>query len=219
MSALRPLAIQEADLAPGLRHLELFTFEGLMTLLWHDAPGSSLGVVACSGAMGGLLGPADGLYHDLGVAFASEGVAFVRVGYRQPNDLPSCVVDVATAIQLLQRRGVTRVVVIGHSFGGAVAVRVGVALPDVVVGVVTLATQSAGCEVAGGLHGCPLLLVHGDADELLPVAASETVRDLAGGGELVVLPGVGHLLTQASAQLRPLVYDWARAALVGDETR
>ena len=37
----------------------------------------------------------------------------------------------------------------GHSFGGAVAVAVGVGLPEHIAGVVTFATQSAGCEGAG----------------------------------------------------------------------
>jgi pimeloyl-ACP methyl ester carboxylesterase len=105
----------------------------------------------------------------------------------------------------------------GHSFGGAVAVRVGAALPAVVAGVVTLATQSAGCEVAPHLAGRPLLLFHGDADELLPVAASETVRSLAGGGDLVVLAGTGHLLTGATARIRERLSWWVPAVLDGPQ--
>ncbi len=50
----------------------------------------------------------------------------------------------------------------------AVAVRTAVVMPGSVVGVVTLATQSAGCEVAGALDGRALLLFHGERDELLP---------------------------------------------------
>lgn len=210
---LRPLAVQEVEVAPRLRHRELFTLGGLLTLVWHDAPASEAAVVACGGAMGGLLGPAEGLYHDLGTALSARGIAVVRVGYRRPGDLAACVVDVAAATDLAVRRGARRVVVVGHSFGGAVAVRVGVALPGVVAGVVTLATQSAGCEVATKLRGRPVLLVHGDADELLPVATSETVQRLA-AGDLVVLAGAGHLLTQAAAELRSLLLDWIPAALV-----
>lgn len=209
---LRPLAVQEVTVAPGLRHVELFTLDGLLTLLWHDAPASEAAVVACGGAMGGLLGPADGMYHDLGTALSARGVAVVRVGYRRPGDLAACVVDVAAATELLAGRGTRRVVIVGHSFGGAVAVRVGAALSGTVAGVVTLATQSAGCEVATELRGRPVLLVHGDADELLPVAASETVRHLA-GGELVVLEGAGHLLTQSGRELRRLLPDWIVAVL------
>jgi pimeloyl-ACP methyl ester carboxylesterase len=66
-----------------------------------------------------------------------------------------------------------------------------------VTGVVTFATQSAGCELAGGLGDTPLLLFHGDRDEILPFEASEVVRTIAGHGELVRLPGDGHLLAKS----------------------
>ena len=96
----------------------------------------------------------------------------------------------------------------GHSFGGAVAINVALAMPVPVVGVVTLSTQSAGCERADELGDRPLLLLHGDRDELLPVATSETVRMIAGTGELVVLPGAGHLLTEAADELRTRLIEW-----------
>ena len=189
LDALAVLAAQEVEITPELRHLELYTMRGLLTILWHAPSGAAAGdgatgsdgavgergaVVACGGAMGGLLGPAEGLYHRLGVHLAGQGASVLRVSYRRPNDLDACCLDVAAAVQLAVGDGAARVVVMGHSFGGAVAVQVGVALPSTVAGVVTFATQSAGCEVAGGLGGRPLLLFHGDRDELLPVQASES---------------------------------------------
>src|SRR4029079_8006774 len=104
--------------------------------------------------------------------------------------------------------GAEQVVTMGHSFGGAVAVRVGVALPTMVAGVVTFATQSAGCEVAGGLAGRPFLLFHGDRDEILPLDASAIVRDIAGGGERIVLAGDGHLLANSGDVLWERLMDW-----------
>ena len=121
----------------------------------------------------------------------------MRVSYRRPNDLEACTIDVAAAVQLLSGAGAERVVTMGHSFGGAPAIRVAVGLDPLVTGVVTFATQSAGCEAAAGLHGKPLLLFHGERDEILPVEASEVVRMMAGGGELVRLPGDGHLLAKS----------------------
>ena len=203
---------QAVEVGPDLRHLELFTMQGLLTVLWHGPPDAEGVVVALGGAMGGLLGPADGLYHDLGCRFADDGIATVRVSYRAPNDFGRCVLDALAVADLAARGGARRFVTMGHSFGGAVAVQLGMAMGDFTAGVVTLATQSAGCEDAEGLQGTPLLLLHGDRDELLPVFASQVVHQLAGGeGELVVLPGAGHLLTEAGAELRERLSSWIPA--------
>lgn len=223
LDAIGGIAVTEAWLTPTLRHVEIFTRHGLLTVLWHgdqEAPGV---VVACGGAMGGLLGPADGLYQDLGVALAEVGIGVMRVGYRRPNDLDACVLDVGAAAEMAHRSGAVRFVTMGHSFGGAVAVAAAVALPLVddagVAGVVTLATQAAGCEGAAGLDGRPFLLFHGDRDEILPSFASVVVRDLAGDGEVVMLPGAGHLLREAGASdvIRDRLSTWIPAVLSGGE--
>jgi predicted esterase len=213
LEAIGVLADQEVRVAPGLRHLELYTARGLLTVLWHGRGDERAAVVACGGAMGGVLGPAGGLYHTLGTELVEHGIATLRVGYRRPNDLDACCLDLAAAVQLAVGNGAERVVTWGHSFGGAVAVRVGVALPQFVVGVVTFATQSAGCEVAGGLADRPMLLFHGERDEILPVEASATVRELAGTGELVVLPGDGHLFAKSGDILRERLLEWLPGVL------
>ena len=203
------LAVQEKEIAPGLRHFEVYTWSGLLTLLWHGDPASERVLVAGGGAAGGLLGPASGLYHDLGVALATRGIGTVRLSWRRPNDIPMCSHDMAAACEMAAMRGARSFVTMGHSFGGAIAVRVAVAFPGLVRGVVTLATQSAGCENAAGLAGRPLLLIHGENDELLPPAVSETVNMLAGGGgELVILPGTGHLLSEVADDLRSRLVEW-----------
>ena len=50
--------------------------------------------------MGSLLGPAGGIYHDLGERFAADDIATIRVGYRRPNHFPYCVHDLAAAADL-----------------------------------------------------------------------------------------------------------------------
>ncbi len=207
LDRLRVLAKQDVLVTPGLRHIEGFTLEGLLTFLWHGDSGAERVVLMCGGAMGGLLGPAGGLYHDLGEAFAAGGMGTIRVGYRRPNDLDACVLDVAGAADLAHRNGGRRFVLVGHSFGGAVAVNAGCMLRPMVAGVVTLSTQSAGCERAAALRR-PLLLLHGDRDELLPVMASQAVQALAGTGELEVLAGAGHLLVEAADHLRARLRSW-----------
>jgi predicted alpha/beta hydrolase family esterase len=213
LDLLGVIASQDVMLTPSLRHVEMYTMRGLLTLLWHE-PADDVEVVPaalvlCGGAMGGLLGPADGLYHRLGVEWAARGVPVLRVSYRRPNDLDACCIDVAAAVQLaIGGAGADRVVVMGHSFGGAVAVRVGVGLDAMVAGVVTFATQSAGCEVAGGLAPRPLLLFHGTRDEILPFESSEMVRMIAGTGEVVALPGDGHLLAKSGDAMWDKLEEW-----------
>jgi pimeloyl-ACP methyl ester carboxylesterase len=209
------LAHQQVEVAPGLTHHELFTLHGLLTVLWHGDP-EAPGVVLCmGGAMGGLLGPAHGLYHELGVALGEQGIQTLRLGYRKPNDLPRCVHDAAAIAELACRGGGRQVVVLGHSFGGAVAIQLAAALPEVVSGVVTFATQSAGCEGAGQIPAeLPLLLFHGDRDELLPADCSFIVREIAGHGEVVLLPGAGHLLADEGPRLLDRLLDWLPPVLL-----
>ena len=97
LDLLEVLAIEEVEVDPGLRHLELYTLAGLLTLLWHGPRDADQVVLTMGGGMGGLLGPAGGLYQDLGRTFAADGIATVRVGYRRPNDLGRCIHDVAAA--------------------------------------------------------------------------------------------------------------------------
>jgi alpha/beta superfamily hydrolase len=205
---LRVLAVQAVQITPMLRHVEIYTMSGLVTLLWHGPDDASAVCLAAGGAMGGLLGPGDGYYHDLGEMLAVQGFGCIRVSYRRPNDLGACIADVAAAGLLAERSGAERYVTVGHSFGGAVAIGAAIdgPLAESVTAVCTLATQSAGCEQASLLQGRPLLLVHGDRDEILPVFASEAVNQLAGGhGQMEVLPGAGHLLRENGSA------DWLRA--------
>jgi pimeloyl-ACP methyl ester carboxylesterase len=209
LELLEALSVQEVEITPGLAHLEIYTLHGLLSILWHGPRDARDLVVTCGGGMGSVLGPADGLYHALGCQLAdAHGIATMRVGYRKPNDLSRCVHDVAAAADLASRSGARGFVVVGHSFGGAVAIQAAIVLGAHCRGVVTLATQSAGCEHASELGDTPLLLFHGTDDEILPAETSTVVQMLAGHGEVVLLPGAGHLLTQAATELRERLSVW-----------
>jgi hypothetical protein len=217
LEALQPLASTEVEITPTVRHREVFTRRGLLTVMSHlpaDVDRQPAAIVACGGAMGGMLGPGRGLYHQLGERWAGRGVPVLRVGYREPNNLDLCAHDVACGVELARDAGAARVVVMGHSFGGAVAVRTAVVMAASVVGVVTFATQSAGCEVAGALEGRPLLLFHGDRDELLPPEASHVVAAIAGHGEVVILPGEGHLLASSDDAITERLDEWLPGVLL-----
>jgi hypothetical protein len=209
LELLEALGVEEVAVTPALAHLEIYTMRGLLTILWHGPRDATDVVLTCGGGMGGVLGPADGVYHALGCELAEQhGIATLRVGYRNPNDMSRCVHDVAAAGDLASRSGARRFVVIGHSFGGAVAIQAGVVLGAHCRGVITLSTQSAGCEHAEELGETPLLLLHGTDDEILPPETSSVVQMLAGHGEVVLLPGDGHLLSQSAREVHDRLAAW-----------
>ena len=217
LDRLGVLAMQVVPVDDGLDHLELYTTEGLLTILWHGAADLEPVVVCVGGAMGGLLGPDGGLFHQLGRRLVPEGIGVLRVGYRRPNDLATCVVDTLAAMELAGRHGARRFVTMGHSFGGAVAIQAAARLDrSTVPGVVTLATQSAGCEPAEELADRDLLYFHGTADAILPHFASEMVRMLAGAGELVLLEGADHMLRPAGAEILGRLVDHVPTVLAAD---
>jgi len=217
LDALGIMASQQAIIGQNLRQVEMYTRRGLLSLLWHEPDGDAqkVGVVMVGGAMGGTLGPGDSLFHALGEALVAVGVPSIRLSYRKPNDMDSCCVDTAAAVQLLVGSGADTVVIMGHSFGGAVAIRVAVGLSEMVCGVVTFATQSAGCEIAGGLQTTPLLMFHGDSDSILPLEASEVVRAIAGTGDLHVMHGDDHLLAKSHDVMFSTTMEWLNTVFAG----
>ena len=216
LEALHALATSEVEIAAGLLHREVYTARGLLSALVHEpaAPlATPAAIVMCGGALGGLLGPGHGLFHELGRRWSARGVRVVRIDYRTPNELDRCAHDLACGVEWARDAGAERIVVMGHSFGGAVALRTAVVMSASVVGVVTFATQSAGCEVAGALDGRPLLLFHGDSDELLPSESSRMVQMIAGSGEVVLLPGDGHVLARSDDAILQRLDEWLPAVL------
>lgn len=223
LDKLGVLAMQTVAIDDGLDHLEIYTMEGLLTVFWHGSEQAERVVVCLGGAMGGTLGPDGGLFHRLGRELLPLGIGVLRVSYRQPNDLNLCVHDALAVMELAARHGAHRFVTMGHSFGGAVAIQAAAHLDkQSVPGVVTLATQSAGCEPAEKLGDRNLLYFHGTQDQILPHFASEMVRMLAGTGELVLLDGADHLLKPAGDEILarlidhlPQVFDTADTADAG----
>ena len=201
LDLLEALARQEVAITPTLRHVEVFTMRGLLTILWHGDPDAEAVVVVCGGAMGGLLGPADGFYQWLGdeVATRGSGIGVLRVGWRRPNDIDLCTLDLLAAADLAARGPAPSASSpAGHSFGGAIAVRAGMAMGDWTRGVVTFATQSAGCEEARGPHRAAARVPRRPRrDPPADLRARSWASSSAVRPTSAICEGAGHLLTEA----------------------
>jgi len=197
-----------AELRPGLRLVEIYTMQRMLKLLWFGDPAASDVVMLLPGGMGGFAGAARAAYFELGDRCAAKGRGAIAVDYRKPGDLDRSLLDVCAAIDWSMREGGRRFATVGHSFGGAVAIQTATTLGGHCVGVITLATQSAGCEVAGLLDNIPLLLVHGEHDTILGPENSAMVAHMAGKGDLRIVEGAGHGLEEARDELIEMIDSW-----------
>ena len=201
--------------------IELPSARGPIPVLFDSVEGATAAVAMVGGADGGFDGPAEALYPTLTEDFAERGVTSLRLDFRIhkfPNDVEAGAYDLLHGIAALEARGVRRVGLVGHSFGGAVVIEAGSRAPKVQA-VVTLATQTAGAERTPRLAPTPLLLIHGRDDTRLSPRCSEQLHDMAGEPKrLVILDGATHSLRQRRAEVRQLVVDWLDSyLLVADE--
>ena len=204
---LRITGVEPGDEVAGARKLTLATTRGRIPVVLHSAPEAVRAALCVSGAIGGFDGPAM-LYPRLGLAMPKRGITIARMDYRSPNEFGECLVDAMAALTFLGGIGHQRVALIGHSFGGAVAINAGT-LGQIVTTVIALSSQLAGAHVAGELAPRPLMLIHGAADTILSHESSQAIFERAGEPKLLkLLPGVGHGLAEAADEVYQLVSDW-----------
>jgi len=115
-----------------------------------------------------------------------DRVSSLRLCYRHPNVLPECALDVLAGVVYLTQGGAQPMVLVGHSFGGAVVITAG-AVHEHVAGVVALTPQTYGARLAGQLAPRPLLVVHGKADTRLPYTCGVQIYDWAQEPKQLVL--------------------------------
>jgi pimeloyl-ACP methyl ester carboxylesterase len=204
---LRILGIEPGVEVEGARPIKIQTTRGVIPMILHSAPTPGRAAVCVSGAIGGFDGPAK-LYARLGADLPAREVTIARLNYRQPNEFGECVLDTMAALMFLKATGTSRAAVIGHSFGGAVAINAG-SLSPLVSTVVAISSQLAGAHTVGELAPKPLLLIHGTADTMLPHRCSEMLFERASEPKtLKLFPDAGHRLIEVGDDLMTLVSEW-----------
>lgn len=202
----------------GFRTVTMETDRGPVEGRFYPAPGPDGGAAVAALWVGGIGGgfdsPARGLYPRLCADLVGDGIASLRVRFRDPRDLEEAVHDVLCGLTFLGRQGIHHVALVGHSFGAAVAIQAGASNRGAVCTVVALATQGHGTEPARDLP-CPILLIHGEADEILSPGCSLHVHRIAREPKkLVLIPGSGHALDETSEAVCREVRDWLRRMLL-----
>ncbi len=207
---VRSIPLPDGDAGEGL---SLSTDRGDIRAILHRAPESRKGVIWVCGARGGFGGPGPGLYAQLAEDFTAQGITSLRLDYRVPNELPECAMDLLAGTTCLEDMGHDPVVVVGHSFGGAVVIAAG-AVSRHVAGVVSLSPQTYGANMAGLVSPRPMLIVHGKADTRLPYSCGMQVYEWAKEPkQLVLYDGAEHRLEECRDELAALLTEWIPATL------
>lgn len=193
----------------GFHPVRLDTDLGVIEARHTPVPGARAAVIWVGGAGGGFDSPAHGLYPRMAKTLQHEGIAGLRIKFRNPPQLRDAVADVLTGIEFLRLTGIDRIGLVGHSLGGAVMAQAAGLTPEVRA-LVALAPQSHGAAAVAHLgERCPVLVIHGTDDEILPPTCGHNVFDLARHPKrLELIQGAGHRLDEAADQVETLVHDW-----------
>jgi hypothetical protein len=185
----------------------LRTSGGEMEGLFHSATGTG-GVIWVCGALGGFDGPSFGIFNTLSQSLIAEGISSLRLNYRLPGDFDECVLDVLVGVEFLNQKSINNIALVGHSFGGAVAIMAGTMSP-LAKAVIGLSSQTYGAQRAAELSPRPLLLIHGERDRNLPARCSQLIYQWAKEPkELVIYKGCGHFLRECHQELQKQLQSW-----------
>ena len=203
------LGVAGKERPDGAVDININSTRGEINGILHTCEGEPGAVIYVGGALGGLDGPADGLYPKLAHELSAPGcLTGLRLHYRQPGEFQECVLDVLGGVSFLRGVGAQRIALVGHSFGAAVVIKAG-ELSDAVVGVAALSPQLYGTRTVERLAPRRLLVVHGTADRVLDAEASRDIHARAGEPKrLELYDGAGHSLKSCAEELFELVKSW-----------
>ena len=207
------IALPDGDIGEGL---QFKTSRGDFDAILHRAAGAEQAVIWVCGARGGFGGPGPGTYARMSQRFAEDGITSLRMDYRSPGDVFECTLDLLAGVSYLKGAGHQPVVVVGHSFGGAVVIAAG-ANSSHIKGVVALSPQTYGAGMAGQVAPRKLLVVHGKADTRLAFSCGQQIYNLAKEPkELVLYEGAEHRLEECRDELEDLLGRWIPETLASE---
>lgn len=204
---MKVTGVRTEDLGQSQKRLFITTDDGEIECIFHTA-GSNKGIIWLCGALGGFDGPSFGIFRILAEQMVVDGISSLRLHYRYPGEFDKCVLDVLAGIDFLKQRGIHRLALVGHSFGGAVAIQAGTMSREVEA-VVGLSSQTYGARRVAELSPRSLLLIHGERDRNLPAASSLYIYEWARQPkELYILKNNGHFLREAHDELVVRLREW-----------
>ena len=197
--------------------LELISDKGLIHAKFYNTPLSTAAVLMIGGGDGGFDGPASAIYPSLAENLYGKGIAALLLDYRIhsfPGNLEEAIYDVLFGVHHLLKMGIDNIGLVGHSFGGAVAIEAAVREP-MISGLISLASQTAGALNVKQVSPRPILFVHGLNDIRLPPDCSRYLHSIAEEPKgLVLLEGATHSLRQCREELLILLFQWFEKNLI-----
>jgi predicted esterase len=194
--------------------INIYTWQGIIHTRFYEAKEKQLALLFVGGVGGGFDVPARDLYPRLAHHFMKQKMSSLHLKYRDSLNLQSSIYDVLIGIEILRRKGISRICLIGHSFGGAVVIAAATHSP-LVVSIITLATQSFGARPAiPHLGDRALLLIHGLEDDILPFSNSVSLYEMAiGPKQIDLIPDAGHTLEESVDDVYQLCEHWIQKTL------
>lgn len=205
---LKLVSVSRSRISEKQEEIVFITNGGKNTGILHHVVDSTTAIIWVFGAGGGLCGPAGGIYERLADQLAKHTISSLRLDYRFPGRINPSVADVLLGSNFLKSLNFTKIILVGHSFGGAVVISAAAICEDI-IGVAALSSQTYGTNLVDKLSPIPLLLIHGTSDEVLPHQCTADIYKRAKEPkEVIYYEGCKHGLDQCQEQLDHDLRKW-----------